>query len=123
MWPVIIAIACIAATIGLLAGCLISSARCNDCAVLHHNEHTPTKRRIPMPIMIPTDAEQQSINDLRIDLAQASIDLTELRLPPGDKNSQALKERLFDRLRSIGSQMDALGIQHACARRCAHVGG
>jgi hypothetical protein len=70
-----------------------------------------------MGILIGSE-DQKSVNLLRIDLAQVTMDLVEIQVQ--DIHSRHAKEVAIERLRSIKSRMDALGIQHSCAKRGSH---
>ena len=70
-----------------------------------------------MSVSIDTD-DQTMVNRLRIDLAQATIDMAEVKT--ADLDSRQAKERSIEGLRRIKATLDGLGIQHATARRCAN---
>lgn len=61
---------------------------------------------------------QQQINQLRIDLAQATIDLAEVQVH--DINSRHAKEKSIDNLRRVRDALDRLGIQHSATQRRNH---
>ena len=68
-----------------------------------------------MSVLIPS-ADQAKIDELCLDLAQVSIDLTGLQVAAADIGSRKAKERSITRLYSIRRQMHALGIRHSAAR-------
>jgi hypothetical protein len=66
--------------------------------------------------MIVINSEQQSdVNGLRIDLAQAKVDLAEIRV--SDEYSMRIKDRVLDGLNKITRELDALGVMHSAALR------
>ncbi|MDA8138012.1 MAG: hypothetical protein M0036_05095 [Desulfobacteraceae bacterium] len=60
--------------------------------------------------------DQKEVNQLRIDLAQAAVDLAEVRA--NDTAGRAAKEKVSEGLRALGRRMDRLGLKHSCALRC-----
>lgn len=64
------------------------------------------------------DSNQQQINQLRIDLAQATMDLSEVHTT--DFNSRQAKEKSFESLRKVKNALDHLGLKHSAAQRCAN---
>lgn len=67
-----------------------------------------------------TATDQQQIDQLRIDLAQANIDLAEVRTQ--DFNSRQAKEKVHEGLRAIRDRLDRMGLCHSMAKRCANGG-
>ncbi|MBI4928159.1 MAG: hypothetical protein HY835_10365 [Anaerolineae bacterium] len=67
-----------------------------------------------MTIVI-AEERQGDVNGLRIDLAQAKIDLAEVRV--SDEYSMRVKERVLDGLNKITRELDALGVMHSAAIR------
>jgi hypothetical protein len=67
-----------------------------------------------MSIFVDT-VDQQQVNQLRIDLAQATIDLAAVNA--NDINSRQAKEKSIDGLRRVRDALDRLGIQHSASRR------
>ena len=66
--------------------------------------------------MIVINSEQQKdVNGLRIDLAQAKVDLAEIRV--SDEYSMRVKERVLEGLNKISRELDALGVMHSAAIR------
>jgi hypothetical protein len=61
---------------------------------------------------------QQQINQLRLDLAQASIDLAQVKVH--DIESRRIKERSIENLRRVRDALDRLGIQHSATQRRDH---
>jgi hypothetical protein len=61
---------------------------------------------------------QQQVNQLRIDLAQATIDLAEVKVH--DTESRRIKERSIENLRRVRDALDRLGIQHSATQRRDH---
>ena len=70
-----------------------------------------------MSLLIDTD-DQTKVNRLRIDLAQAVIDMAEVKT--NDIDSRQAKEKAIEGLRKIRQTLDHLGIRHSSARRCAN---
>ena len=70
-----------------------------------------------MNIFLDNNAQEQ-INRLRIDLAQATIDMAEVKT--SDLNSRQAKEKAIEGLRKIRQTLDHLGIRHSSAKRCAN---
>ena len=71
----------------------------------------------PMNIILDNNAQEQ-VNRLRIDLAQAVIDMAEVKTD--DIDIRQAKERSIEGLRRIKTTLDGLGIQHEKTRRCAN---
>lgn len=67
-----------------------------------------------MTVFIET-GDQAEVNRLRIDLAQATIDMAEVHTH--DLNSRQAKEKAIEGLRKIRQALDGLGIRHSSARR------
>jgi hypothetical protein len=61
------------------------------------------------------DKQQEDVNDVRIELAQAKINLAEIRV--SDEYSMRIKERVLDGLNKVTRELDALGVMHAAAIR------
>jgi hypothetical protein len=70
-----------------------------------------------MSIFVDT-LDQQQVNQLRIDLAQATMDLALVKVH--DINSRQAKEKSIDGLRRVRNTLDRLGIQHSASRRQAN---
>ena len=70
-----------------------------------------------MNIFLDNNAQEQ-INRLRIDLAQAVIDMAEVKT--SDLDSRQAKEKAIEGLRKIRQTLDHLGIRHSSAKRCAN---
>ena len=70
-----------------------------------------------MNIILDANAQEQ-VNRLRIDLAQAVIDMAEVKT--ADIDSRQAKERSIEGLRRIKTTLDGLGIQHEKTKRCAN---
>ncbi len=72
--------------------------------------------------MIVIHSEQQrDVNGLRINLAQAKIDLAEVHV--SDERSLLIKERVLEGLNKITRELDALGVMHSAAIRQGLVKG
>lgn len=63
-----------------------------------------------MTIKIP-ETDQKLVNQLRIDLAQASVYMAEVNT--SDFESHQVKERAIQSLRTVRDTMDQLGIKHS----------
>ena len=61
---------------------------------------------------------QQQVNQLRIDLAQASIELAQIKVH--DLESRRIKEKSLENLRRVRDALDRLGIQHSATQRRDH---
>ena len=70
-----------------------------------------------MTVHVP-DEDQSAVNRLRIDLAQAAVDLAEVQT--NDIASRHAKEKATVGLRLIRNSLDQLGIRHASMMRCAN---
>ena len=70
-----------------------------------------------MSIVLDNNAQEQ-VNRLRIDLAQATIDMAEVKT--SDLDSHQAKEKAIEGLRKIRKSLDHLGIRHSSAKRCAN---
>lgn len=60
-----------------------------------------------------TELQQQHVDLLRVDLAQAVIDLATVCPHPADTVSRHAKERAIEGLRQVRIALDQLGIQHS----------
>ena len=72
-----------------------------------------------MNAIILSDENQAEVNQLRISLAQATIDMAEVDTQ--DLNSHQYKERVIAGLRKISRGLDQLGVVHSSRRR--HLNG
>lgn len=64
------------------------------------------------------EQDQQRVNQLRIDLAQANVYLAEVNVQ--DLNNRQTKERAIESLRKVRDGLDLLGIRHSSAKRYAN---
>lgn len=64
------------------------------------------------------EANQQQVNQMRIDLAQALMDLTQVHVH--DIHSRQNKEKSIENLRNVRNALDRLGIRHSVAGRYDH---
>ncbi len=71
-------------------------------------------------MIVIAEERQPDINQLRIDLAQATIDMASVNV--SDFYSRQTKERVIEGLRKVRDGLDSLGVMHSCARRCANGG-
>jgi predicted metalloenzyme YecM len=62
--------------------------------------------------------DQLQVNQLRIDLAQATIDLAEVKVH--DINSRQAKEKSIENLRRVRQALDRLGICHEACQEKRH---
>jgi len=62
------------------------------------------------------DSNQEKIDQIRIDLAQATMDLTGVNTT--DFNSRLSKEKSMESLRKVKNALDGLGLKHSAAIRC-----
>ena len=60
-----------------------------------------------------TELQQQYVDQLRVELAQAVIDLATVYPHPSDTASRCAKERAIGGLRQVRIALDQLGIQHS----------
>ncbi len=66
-----------------------------------------------------TSQDQKQVDHLRISLAQAMVDLTQVFVH--DPNSEKAKTDVIKSLSHVRRQLDKLGIVHACAIRFNNV--
>ena len=64
------------------------------------------------------DTNQKQIDQLRIDLAQATMDLTGINTT--DFNSRLSKQKSIESLRKVKTTLDQLGLVHSAALRCTN---
>ena len=92
--------------LGMIAGIVIcslgSAAKCNDCP------HIQNQGGAKM-IQIVSEQDQKMINNIRLDLGQAIVDLTELQT--NDPTAKTKKDAAFDRLRQMRDRMDQAGLK------------
>lgn len=73
--------------------------------------------------IIISDEQQSEVDRMRIDLAQAVIDLAEVQPQNGDLHSRHNKDRVIEGLRQVRLCMDRLGLKHKAALRCGSANG
>ena len=66
-------------------------------------------------MIIITEEKQDAIDRLRIDLAQAAIDLAAVHTT--DIHSRQIKERVSEGLRKVRQGLDIIGVMHSSIRR------
>jgi hypothetical protein len=66
--------------------------------------------------LLISEKDQQLVNQLRIDLAQVTIDLAAIEV--ADIESRSAKQSALDGLCQIKKALDFLGIRHITALKC-----